>query len=160
MPLQGKYQYGHLSIVLPSPRVGLTGATQETTSGVLNILMPLPSPGLKGINGRETGTLAANIPAPTLFLLAKVVHNGSFTINMGGGTHLFLTRYEMFGAETRGTMEANLPEPEMALTGEIGHLPGIPNWIRAKKIRKERRRQLRGARAAVEARRHDGEEEP
>lgn len=160
MSLRGNTQYGNLNIVLGAPQFGLTGVAQQTESGVFNVKIPRPNLSLLGINGRETGVLEAVLVAPVVDLAAKVTHNGSFTINMGGGAHLFLTRYEMFGAETHGTVEAVLPEPELALTGEVGHLPGIPNWLRAKRIRKERRRTLRGARAAVEARRHDGEEEP
>lgn len=163
LPLQLKYQYGHLNIVIKPAVFSLIGVAQETESGILSILMPLPKIPLRGINGREAGTLTPVVPVPIVFLLGKVVHNGSLLIYLGGASHL-MTRYEMFGCESATEIAIVLPGLTLEITGDRTrdkHPAGeIAGWLRAKRTRSARRRQLHGARIASEANRHQGEEDP
>jgi hypothetical protein len=147
--LQGKDQYGRLSIVLRTLLFNWAGTTQLTEQGALNITLPLTLLHLSGINGRETGTLSIKLVTVHIFSFGVIVHNGTFFINMttGIGTEM-LTRYEMFGAETRGELAAKLPGPELGLVGTVQYTGAqVSGYQRAKNVRTQRRHQLKLARA-------------
>jgi hypothetical protein len=155
--LQGKVYHGQLNIVLPAPLIyNWLGVVQLTESGALALTIPTVVTNIVGRVGRETGSLQLNLPTVSTNLNGVVVHNGVLLILFlnCGSMMLPLTRYEMFGCESRGDLVLEVPRPILQLEAQLVREKQIPmaSWARAKQARTARRRQIKGARLAAQER--------
>ena len=157
--LQGIDYYGRLNPVISSLSLttSLFGQTQQTEHGALAIVLPVLAATIACDNGRKLLPITAKIPTLIVSLSGVIVHNGIFTIlfmNCGSGLRP-LTRYEMFGCESVVDMAIVLSEPVLEISAYLTRVRTgneTANWLRAKRARSTRRRQIQAARTAAQGR--------
>jgi hypothetical protein len=139
----------------------LTGIAQQSISGSLNLVLPIsPVGGLVARVGHENGQLTIALATIQVSLTGVLVHMGVLNPNLGIGMQL--TRYEMFGSESRGELTIAMPILVMDLEGGVHtDRSSQTGYQRAAQTRRQHKRLLRAARIqAMQDRPHRaGEEE-
>lgn len=129
-----------LALVLPAPQMSLTGRTGH--AGAFNVTLPAPVLTLTGHAPIPIpGTLAVLLPAPSTALAGRVAHTGNFHISLDVPLP-HMSRFAMFGAESRATADVVLPELVTSLFAQVPDPPGwrsrfIGRWISYRLPRKE-----------------------
>ena len=153
---------GSFNLALPLLYTVLAGIAQQSISGNLNLVLPISAVGgLVARVGHENGQLTIALATIQVSLTGVLVHVGVLNPNLGIGMQL--TRYEMFGSESRAEIAMLMTEPTLDLAARIEKekTPSLAGFFRAKQVRTQRRHQLREARrrAGHERPRRAGEEE-
>jgi hypothetical protein len=138
-------------VLLLLPATSLSGTVQQSQSGLLAVSLPrlttsisatlrwgrltasLPTlaTSLSGtVQQTQSGPLAVSLPALATGITAVLVHQGAFTVSLGVPP-MMLTRYAMFGCESRGGLSPRLPGPVTSIAARVPDPPGTRSSYRA-----------------------------
>ncbi|HEY1705593.1 MAG TPA: hypothetical protein VGG75_38395 [Trebonia sp.] len=131
---------GPLALPLPALSLSLTG--EHGRQGALQLALPALVTGLAGHAPVVIpGAFTPSLPVPVTGLTGKVAHCGPLGISFGiPGDGL--TRFQMFGAESRGAAVLTLPVPRLTMAAQVPDEPGtrshfrLGRWISARLPRK------------------------